>query len=257
MSSHRATDLFARPGDWPTDADFEALWPQADTIGGWLAPGQARTLHRAATLVHDGQWIVEIGSHHGRSTVFLASGKAPGVKMLAIDPFDNPRWGGGAEALAAFDATLERFSLAGTVDIYRGISAHAAVEWNGERVGLLFVDGAHDRASVLADIDGWDRFVSPGGIVAFHDAFSAVGTTLALTQRHLASRRFRFLGADRTLVAFTREDLTPADAISSASALARRYPYFARNLAVKLLLRGGRDDVAKRALGYREGDDLF
>lgn len=250
-------DLFAAPGAWRQDASFDALWPRAHRIDGWLAEGQARALFRAASLVPDGRWIVEIGSHHGRSTVFLATAKAPGVKMLAIDPFDNPRWGGGPEALAAFEATLDGFGLSGAVDTFRGVSAEAAVEWNGEPIGLLFVDGAHDRASVLTDIDGWEGHIAPGGLVLFHDAFSSVGTTEALTLRHLASRRFRYLGSDRTLVAFSRDDLGVGAAAASGLSMAARYPYFARNLAVKLLLRRGRPDLAGRVLRYREGDDLF
>lgn len=250
-------DLFAAPGAWRQDSDFDQLWPRASAVGGWLAEGQARALFRAACLVPDGRWIVEIGSHHGRSTVFLATAKAPGVKMLAVDPFDNPRWGGGPEALATFESTLADFGLTGTVDTFRGVSSEAAEEWNGEPVGLLFVDGAHDRQSVLADIDGWERHIAPGGVVLFHDAFSAVGTTEALTLRHLASRRFRYLGSDRTLVAFGRDDLGLGAAVASALAMATHYPYFARNAAVKVLLRRDRADLARRVLRYREGDDLY
>lgn len=256
-SATAVADLFAPAGRWARDAEFEALWPDADRIEGWLAVGQARALFRAATLVPEGCWIVEIGSHKGRSTVFLARAKAAGVKMLAIDPFDNPRWGGGPEVLAEFRRTLEAFGLEGAVDTYRGVSIDAAAEWNGEPVGLLFVDGAHDRASVLADIDGWEPWIADGGLVVFHDAFSSVGTTQALTLRHLANRRFRFLGSERSLVAFAREDLSVRGAAGSGAGLAARYPYFVRNLSVKLLLRRGRSELARWALRYRDGDDLY
>ena len=119
-----ATDLFAPAGSWPSDDAFDRLWPGAEPIEGWLSPGQARVLMRAAP-----------------------------------------------EALA--------------------------------------------------------------------------------------SRRFRYLGAERTLVAFARHDLGAGAAVASAAAMAGRYPYFVRNLAVKLLLRRGRPGLARRALRYREGDDLF
>lgn len=252
-----AIQLFGGAGSWPCDESFEAMWPEAESIEGWLAKAQARVLFRAASLVPDGQVIVEIGSHKGRSTVFLATGKRPATRLLAVDPFDDPRWGGGPEALADFHATLDRFGLAGTVETYRGVSAEASVDWTGEPIGLLFVDGAHDRASVLADIDGWEGFVADGGIVVFHDAFSSIGTTEALTLRHLASRRFRYLGAERTLVAFVREDLGLGSALASGAAMAGRYRYFGRNLAVKVLLRQGRPELARRWLRYRDGDDLY
>lgn len=44
-------DLFAPPGAWRHDVAFDALWPDADQIDGWLAEGQARALSRAASLV--------------------------------------------------------------------------------------------------------------------------------------------------------------------------------------------------------------
>ena len=250
-------DLFAPPGSWRQDAQFRSLWQTAAQVDGWLSEGQARALYRAASLVPDGRWVVEIGSHHGRSTVLLANAKAPGVKMLAVDPFDDPRWGGGPEALAAFQHTLETFGLRGAVEAHRGLSSEAAATWSGDPVGLLFVDGAHDRPSVLTDIDGWEDKIAPGGLVLFHDAFSAVGTTEALTLRHLLSRRFRFLGRERTLVAFVRRELGFLDAVASGTALASGYPYFARNLAIKALLRRGHTSVARSALRYREEDDLY
>lgn len=42
-------------------------------------------------------------------------------------------------------------------------------------VDLLFIDGAHDLASVRADWRLYRRLVAPGGIVAFHDVTPHVG----------------------------------------------------------------------------------
>jgi predicted O-methyltransferase YrrM len=252
------TQICAPPGEWPAaDDGFARLWEQARDIEGWLSQGQARILYRAATLVPAGQWIVEIGSHRGRSTTFLASGKSGDVAMLAVDPFDNPRWGGGPEALAAFRATLERFNHQDRVKVFRGISAEAVQAWGeGCTIGLLFVDGAHDRPSVLADIDGWEQRVASGGLVIFHDAFSSIGVTRALTERHLWNRHFRLLGSHRTLVVFQRvEPSAPADVASTLRFLGR-YPYFLRNVAIKWSLRQGRQ-LPTQLLRYRAGDDLF
>lgn len=253
----RTPRLFAAPHSWgAVDSAFAELWARAQDIPGWLSEGQARILYRAATQVPEGQAIVEIGSHHGRSTVFLASAKSPKVSMLAVDPFDNPRWGGGPESWTVFHSTLERFSLTERVEAFRDISAVAAREWSGEPVGLLFVDGAHDRQSVLADVDGWERFVAPGGLVIFHDAFSSIGVTQALTERHLVSRQFQYVGSERTLVAFRKADLTSASVVRSAISLTPRYLYFARNVAIKLSLRR-RWTLVPQLLGYNEGDDLY
>lgn len=257
-STSSAAGLLGPAGSWPgVDEAFQDLWHRALDVPGWLSDGQARILFRAAGLVEPDQWIVEIGSHRGRSTAFLASAKGEGVRMLAVDPFDNPRWGGGPESLAAFEATLERFGLRDEVETFRGVSIEASAAWDPARmIGLLFVDGAHDRRSVLADIEGWERRLAPGGLVLFHDAFSSVGVTQALTERHLLNRGFRFLGLHRTLAVFRRcRDGEGADLLS-VPRFASHYPYFLRNLTIKWSLRHGKA-LPPRLLRYRPGDDLF
>jgi len=258
VAAPKREQLLASAGEWnTTDERFSTLWQQALDVEGWLSEGQARTLYRAASLVPPGHWIVEVGSHHGRSTVFLAAAKPADVSMLAVDPFDNPRWGGGPESYARFDDTLERFRLSDHVQAFRGVSAEASSQWDSSRsIGLVFINGAHDRASVIADVDGWEQHVAPGGLVIFHDAFSSVGVTQALTERHLLSRRFRCLGAHRSLVVFRRQNLDAAETFRSAARLAVRYPYFARNLAIKLSLRRGLRRLPN-LLRYRPGDDLL
>lgn len=249
--------LFAGPGSWgPVDAAFDQLWPAASLTEGWLAPAQARALYRAATLVPDRHWIVEIGSHRGRSTVFLASGKAEGVPLLAVDPFDNPRWGGGPASLEQFQTTLDRFELSSSVDLFRGLSHEAVLAWNGDQVGLILIDGAHDRESVLTDADDWEPLIAPGGIVFFHDAFSSIGVTEAVTMRHLWNRHFRYLGSTRTLVAFQRSELSTGATIASTIRVIGRMPYFLRNGLIKLALRRQLQGVP-RLLRYRPGDDLY
>lgn len=256
--TYQATDLLAGEGLWPTvDDAFETLWQEAQAVQGWLSEGQARILYRAATCVPPGRRIVEIGSHHGRSTVFLAAAKSSKVPMLAVDPFDNPRWGGGPGAYAAFCATLDRFGLTENVETFRGVSIDASAEWSsGPNIGLILIDGAHDRASVIADVDGWEHQVAYGGIVMFHDAFSSIGVTRALTERHLFGRQFRCIGTHRSLIVLRREALGSVGQLRSMSRFAAGYPYFARNLAIKLSLRRGWSGPPK-LLKYRPGDDLF
>lgn len=240
----------------PSDESFERSWETIDAIEGWLRFEQGLLLHRAASQVKPGQWIVEIGSHHGRSTLCLASAKGADVPMMAIDPFSDTRWGGGDEAFQRFRANLAGSGLANGVELYRGLSSEAATSWNGEPIGLLFIDGAHDRQSVIKDIDLWEPRVAERGLVFFHDAFSALGTTEALTLRHLWSRHFRYVNVERTLISFRRERLSAVESVQSSLRVAARYPYFARNIAIKVMLRYGHRRLAK-SLGYRQPDDLY
>jgi predicted O-methyltransferase YrrM len=229
---------------------FEETWALASRIDGWLSREQAIALADAARAVPGDASIVEIGSHHGRSTVVLAREKPASARLTAVDPFDDPRWGGGEGALVAFRANLRAARLEGDVDVYRGTSREAAETWHGSPVGLLYVDGAHDRASVLTDLEQWEPFVRDGGFVCVHDAFSSPGVTTALLQRHLVDTSFRYLGSVRSLAMFRRERLSRAAASWKALRMTARLAYFGRNILVKVALRRGWQGVA-RVLGHR------
>lgn len=216
---------------------FEAAWSSAAAAEGWLTEAQGRWLFDAAARVPAGEAVVEVGSHHGKSTILLASGLPAGTTLTAIDPFDDPRWGGGPDALAAFESNLERAGVRDRVVLARALSADVAASWSGAPVGLAWIDGAHDLKSVLADLDGWIPRLAPGGLLVLHDAFSAIGTTKAVLRRLWWNRSLRYAGCERTLVAFVREDRTHLEALVDAARLARRLPFFARMVGIKLARR--------------------
>jgi predicted O-methyltransferase YrrM len=215
--------------------DFTEAWQQAESVDGWLTQGQGRTLSQTAQAVSPGHWIVEIGSHCGRSTVLLAAAKKDGVGLLAVDPFDDTRWGGGPHALINFQETLSAAGLLDAVKPFRGVSAEAAQEWEGEPIAMLFVDGAHDRESVLADIDGWDSYLTPDATILFHDAFSSPGVTIALIERYFGRAGIEYVGSVGSLAQIRKTQ--QAARIKSSARILLRLPWFARNLAVKVAIR--------------------
>lgn len=219
--------------------NFAQAWGLADGVEGWLTERQGRALFDAASKVQSGRAAVEVGSHRGKSTILLASGLRDGVTLTAIDPFDDPRWGGGPESLTIFQSNLERAGVADRVELHRGLSGEAADSWTGPAVGLAWIDGAHDRESVLTDIDGWDRHLVDGGSMLLHDAFSAIGTTRAVLRRLWWTRRYRYVGCERTLVAFRKERCSVLEAIVDAARLSPRLAFFARMVAIKLARRRG------------------
>ena len=77
---------------------FAEVWRIAETVDGWLLPEQGLALFEAAQRVTPGTAAVEIGSHRGKSAVIIAMGLPDGVSLTAVDPFDDPRWGGGPES---------------------------------------------------------------------------------------------------------------------------------------------------------------
>jgi predicted O-methyltransferase YrrM len=218
-------------------ASFDEAWAIASTVEGWLTEPQGRLLYDAAGRVPEGEAVVEVGSHHGKSTILLALGLAPGRTLTAIDPFDDPRWGGGPAALEAFQRNLERAGVTDRVELFRGLSADAAAAWTGPAVGLAWLDGAHDTTSVLQDFDGWCPRIAPGGRVLVHDAFSAIGTTKAVLRRLWWNRTFRYVGCERTLLVFSQEDRGPLAATTDALRMSRRLVFFARVVGIKLARR--------------------
>jgi len=241
-------------------AGFERVWPSVAAIEGWLSREQAAALYAAAATVSAGSWIVEIGSHRGRSTVALANGKPASVRLLAVDPFPES-WGAGESDYQAFLGNIEAAGVEG-VHLIRETSqvaadalplaAEAVAGVEGEvrppaaagaalvdkfDVGLLFVDGLHDRDAVLADIDAWEQHVAEGGLVYFHDAFFRLGVTLALLERHLLSSSFRYLGAVGNLAMFRREQVGARESLRGAVRLSARLAYFLRNAVVTIGVR--------------------
>jgi SAM-dependent methyltransferase len=154
-----------------------------EQIPGWfdwqpLYERWARELPDAAT-------IVEVGVFKGRSFAFLGveainSGKAR--RLFAVDT-----WEGSPEHQQDPDVQADRlfgvFSegvlrplrdarWAGAPVQVRAIprpSVQAAADFADGEADAVFIDGAHDRKSVAADLRAWWPKVKPGGELAGHD----------------------------------------------------------------------------------------
>jgi predicted O-methyltransferase YrrM len=126
--------------------------------------------------------IVEIGSYMGLSTCYLASRSS--APIYAIDLWDlklatekkGPRnkhkYAVRFDSKAAFARFNHNISANGyreRVTWIKAPSTEVAKAWT-RPIGMLFIDGAHDKVSVQADYDAWSPFVTPGGVIAFHDA---------------------------------------------------------------------------------------
>jgi predicted O-methyltransferase YrrM len=236
-------------------ATFEDAWAGVADVEGWLTRGQAEALFNGARQAPRGA-IVEIGSHHGRSTIMLAKGAMPGTRIYAIDPYMDTRWGGGEAALTTFKRNIADAGVDAMITSIRGLSHEARKNWDGGPIALLYIDGAHDLDSVLKDIDDWEPLVVEGGLVFIHDAFSSIGVTRAIMKRHATNRNFKYLGAVRSLAKFRRETLSLSGAALNGARLGGRLTYFGRNLAVKVARR--RDWVwVQRALCHHDPVDPY
>jgi hypothetical protein len=208
-------------------------------VEGWLTDDQARRLSARAAEARG--IVVEIGSFRGRSTIVLASA-AP--EVVAIDPHAGSDRGPqeiaadaarGAEDHEAFKANLARAGVAHRVRHVRRASAEALGAVDGP-VALLYVDGAHRFGPARADLADWGARVGPGGAMLVHDAFSSVGVTLALLAECVFSPRWRYAGRTGSLAEYERVSLRGGARARNALRQLAELPWFARNLAIKVLI---------------------
>jgi hypothetical protein len=222
-------------------------------IEGWLTEGQARRLWAAASRARPAGAVVEIGSFRGRSTVVLALAAG---SVVAIDPHAGSDRGPqeiAAEASrgdadhAAFLANLARARVGDRVRHVRKFSDAAYSDVDGP-LSLLYVDGAHRFGPARADLVGWGGRVVAGGTMLVHDSFSSIGVTLALLTVCAGSPEWRYEGRTGSLAEYSRR-VTPASARERGSDFVRQLvelPWFARNVAIKVLVLAGRRRWAER-----------
>lgn len=230
-------------------ADLEAWWPLVDAVPGWLTHAQARVLWDAVASAPPFPVVVEVGSHHGRSTVVLAAPRTD-VRVTAVDPFVTARLFAGLSVRPSFEATVARCGVADRVALRAVTSREARTGWAAP-VDVLYIDGKHDVVTVLDDL-AWVGHVRPGGVVLVHDAWSSLGVTLGLLVGALPHPRLRFTGRTGSLARF---EVAPPS-VGDRLRLLHGLPWFARNLAVKVLLRT-RLRGAARLLGHDDRYDPY
>jgi glycosyltransferase involved in cell wall biosynthesis len=169
---------------------FDESRARFDAVEGPLHSQEGYALYHFAKYAPGQGLIVEIGSHFGRSTCWLAAGtRAAGrEKVVTVDHFrgtperrkagsNPPR--GGAEAgttLPAFLANLEKLGLRNWVDARVGSSTDVGSKWQGA-IRLLFINGDHSYEATRFDTETWSKYLVPGGIMIFHDVHVWPGLT--------------------------------------------------------------------------------
>ncbi len=143
---------------------------------------------------------VEVGCWMGSTTILLAD---LGFRVFAVD-----HW----KADGTPDSMMtKKYKELGQENLYKqfctnvdsyllrsifpliGSSAIMAEIWPKDlKISFLFIDGAHDYANALADIQAWSPLVAEGGIVAIHDfgVFSGVSRAVIETGPHAPAGKF-------------------------------------------------------------------
>lgn len=200
-------------------------------VAGWLGPHEGRLLHRLAAIADPAGCIVEIGSWHGKSTIWLASGAKAGrgARVVAIDPHTGTHLRAAGETTESLlRANLERAGVDDQVEIVVDTSERVAASWS-RPVSLLWIDGDHDYEGVKRDIELWEPHLLPGAAIALHDTFVIPGPERAVRELLVTSGRYTsFVHAETTTAARRCERLAPRAGLARRVALLRRSLYGVR-----------------------------
>ena len=115
-------------------------WQRVFATAGWAGP---RT-------------VVEIGSHEGRSAMWMAENLLahPESRLYCIDTWDLEGRPEGAERLQRFQANIAELPNRSAVIAMKARSEAALVQLRGQgvRADFVYVDGSHRAPEVLSDL---------------------------------------------------------------------------------------------------------
>jgi predicted O-methyltransferase YrrM len=186
-----------------------SLIEKIKNIEGWLSDKEADLLiaitMKACKELPSPQYILEIGSYQGKSTVLLGSvimEYFANAKVYAIDPHEGTV-GAVDQGIHSTAPTLEMFNknianagLSGVVEMIKDYSYN--VKWE-KPISLLFIDGLHDYPNVARDFWHFSKWVSPGGYVAFHDYSDYYPGVQAFVNELLESGTYRKINTAESL----------------------------------------------------------
>jgi cephalosporin hydroxylase len=150
-----------------------------ENIHGWF--GYGWLYQRIINNIQSSGHIVEVGTWKGRGAAFAAVEIINSGKTIQFDCVDT--WMGSEEhQLGAYcedhdvingtlyDTFLQNMKpVEGHYNAVRLDSVSAAKLYNDNSLDFVFIDGAHDYDSVMADIQAWLPKVKPNGILAGDD----------------------------------------------------------------------------------------
>ena len=142
---------------------FEEVWVVTKNVSYESAYHQdeAQALFDCAISLPTGATVVEIGCQHGRSSSVLAQvSREKQFDLHFIDPFED------FGTAASWITTMRTIGSPFTLHAMKSEDASCSIRL--PRVGLLHIDGDHERRGVLIDC-GFITDVSPGGFVLAHD----------------------------------------------------------------------------------------
>jgi hypothetical protein len=116
--------------------------------------------------------VVEIGTHKGEALSIISADLPNGVKAYGVDPWT--RDSAARSGLKFNQPQVNRnhrmaIDRCGHATLVKGYSKQVAQDWQGGKVGLLFIDGSHKYQDVIDDYYAWHHHLADNAVVAFDD----------------------------------------------------------------------------------------
>ncbi|MHA1310894.1 MAG: class I SAM-dependent methyltransferase [Candidatus Helarchaeota archaeon] len=227
-----------------SETEINDLLKSTSSIKGWLLDKEAIFLYNTAKSCTGKGVIVEIGSWHGKSTIWLGKGSVAGknIKVYAIDPHtgssEHKDWYGKVWTFEIFKKNISKYKLDNIVVPIVKTSQKAAKEWDGKKIEFLWIDGAHEFKYVLLDYKLWEPFLVNSGIIAFHDTLGFYkGPKKVIYQYLFMGNKFKNIGFIGSIT-FAKK----SDQISFLDKIKNRIIYLLKKLyiiAIKINMLGG------------------
>lgn len=136
--------------------------PLPDGIVTGVLADEARELERLAT----GRSVIEFGAWLGFSTVLMGR---VARQMVSVDWHHGDEHAGERDTLPTYIANLERFELRDRIITIVGRFEEVTPLLRQDSFEMGFLDGMHDRRSVLRDLDLLDSLLMAHAVLAVHD----------------------------------------------------------------------------------------
>ncbi|MGY0834687.1 class I SAM-dependent methyltransferase [Azospirillum argentinense] len=143
-------------------------------IPGQVSEVDLKAIAQLAASLTPGSTIVELGSLYGR-TAFVWSMNAPnGSKVFCVDPWHREHWIINLVERPfnappfSFDAFRKYTEGCPGITPIQGYSPDDVMDWDQE-IDVYFDDSVHQNPGFRRNLEFWERFVKPGGIICGDD----------------------------------------------------------------------------------------
>lgn len=142
-------------------------WQEVD---GWTI-GTEKFYPSIVAEAKDGDVLVEVGSHLGRSALLMAEAIEESCKdlnLICVDTwYDDDKLG--KRRLDTFRENVDALGYDNIITPIVQASHRAAQLFADDSLFLVYIDGNHDRPMVNLDCRSWAPKVKVGGFLAGHD----------------------------------------------------------------------------------------